>query len=294
VSAPDNSLSQGVREPAFQPVRELAFEAFGVRIGIRADHERAWERLPELIPPHSRPCHPDTVDHRFSISSEDGEKFTARYDVRDGVPQAQMAAASYIASGHDLPFTFGMLEEYVRSCVGMRAPDRIFIHGGAVGFLDRMIIMPGEALTGKSTLAGALVRAGASYYSDEFVVFDEMGRVHPYATELSGITGAQPGSNNDRDRGGLVGGEPLPVGAIVLTSYRPGAGWSPRRISAAEGLLAVMGLIVPAHERPEEAMHTVRRAFDTAPLVVAGDRGEADEVAPALLAEVERHLSASG
>ena len=31
--------------------------------------------------------------------------------------------------------------------------------------------------------------------------------------------------------GGVAGEEPLPVGAVVVTSYRPGAAWRPQRLS---------------------------------------------------------------
>ena len=110
--------------------------------------------------------------------------------------------------------------------------------------------MPGAALTGKSTLVAALIRAGATYYSDQFAVLDEQGRVHPYATPLAlpaFPAPVRPPADHDGDQRGLAGEEPLPVGAIVLTSYRPGAEWRPRRLSRGEGALALMSQTVPAH-----------------------------------------------
>ena len=38
---------------------------------------------------------------------------------------------------------------------------------------------------GKSTLVTALLRAGATYYSDEYAVIDGRGQVYPYARRLS-------------------------------------------------------------------------------------------------------------
>jgi hypothetical protein len=290
----DPSTSLGVNEIAFESFHEIAFESFGVRIGVRADDDRVWARLAGLVPPHSRRCDANAIEHHFSVTSDDGAKFTVRYDIRDGIPARVMDAVSYIATDVDLPLALGLLDDYMRSCVGLRAPNRIFIHAGAVGYLDRMIVMPGAALTGKSTLVAALIRAGATYYSDEFAVLDEQGRVHPYATPLRppGLPGAgQDPADHDGDQRGLAGEEPLPVGAIVLTSYRPGAEWRPRRLSRGEGALALMSLTVPAHDRQEESMRVIRRVFDADPLVIESERDEAEPLASSLLAELERQFS---
>jgi hypothetical protein len=263
---------------------ELAFECFGVRIGVSTNDDRVRSRLPDLIPPHSSACDAGTVAHHFSVNSDDGSTFNVRYDVRDGVPARPLDAASYVASDVDIRLALGLLDTHLHSCVAFRAVDRFFISAGAVGYLDRMIVLPGPALSGKSTLVAALLRAGATYYSDEFAVLDEEGQVHPYSTPLR-LQGADHAIGSG---GPNAGKEPLPVGAVVLTSYRPGAEWGPRKLSRGESLVALISQTVPAQERPEDSMRVLRRMLDADPVVIQGDRDEAEEVAGLLLAELER------
>ena len=256
----------------------IAFESFGVRIGVSADDTEVGTQVAELIPPHSEQWASDAVDHHFSVISDEGATVTVRYDVRDGVPADDFETASWVAYRHDLPFALALLEDHLHSCIALYAPDRIFIQAGAVGYMDRMIVTPGPAISGKSTLVAALVRAGATYYSDRFAVLDKGARVHPYLT-----------SNQD----GVAGEEPLPVGAIVLTSYRPGAEWQPRPLSPGQGALALMERTEPAHDRQEESMRFIRRVFDADPFVIESDRDEADLLASRLLTDLEKQFSAS-
>jgi hypothetical protein len=133
-----------------------------------------------------------------------------------------------------------------------------------------------------------LVRAGAVYYSDEFAVLDERGLVHPYAKPLS-LRGDDGWSQTDHpvDRlGGIAGEHPLPIGVIAVLSFRLGAEWQPRRLSAGEGAMALLANAVPARERPEQVMRVVSCAADGA-TAIESDRGEAVDVAPLLLAELE-------
>jgi hypothetical protein len=74
---------------------------------------------------------------------------------------------------------------------------------------------------------------------------------------------------------------------VAVSNYRSGADWHPRRLSSGEGALAILAHAVVAQERPAEAMRAIARAVEGA-VVLEGDRGEADDVAPLLLAELER------
>jgi hypothetical protein len=283
-----------VNEIAFESLlHEIGFECFGVRIGVRADDPRVWARLPDVIPPHARRCDAGEIEHRFTVINEDQDTFTLRYDIRDGVPARLIDAASWIATDVDLPLALGLLETHIHGAIAFRAPDRIFVQAGAVAYMDRAIITPGAPLTGKSTLVAALVRAGAGYYSDMFAVLDERGRVYPYATTLR-VPGAAPdAAGQNGDQSAYAGEKPLPVGAIVMTSYRPGAEWRPERLSRGESVLALMSQTVRAQDSPEESMRVVSRVLDADPLVIASERDEADALAAPLLAEFERQFSSS-
>lgn len=271
--------------------REIAFESFGVSIGVGVDEPRLWDRIPALIPPHSRRFNGMRVQHHFSMISESANTYTLRYDVRNGEPARLTDSASWVATDVDEPFGLGLLETHLHGTVAFRAPDRIFIHGGAVAYMDRMIILPAAALTGKTTLVSALVRAGATYYSDQFVVLDGHGRVHPYAVPLRDPGADQAIAGQNGDQGKLAGAEPLPVGAVVLTTYRPGAEWRPERLSRGASALKLMSQTVPAREKPDESIHYIRQALEADPPVIEGDRDEAEPLASSLLTQLERQFS---
>ncbi len=147
--------------------------------------------------------------------------------------------------------------------------------------------MPARSFGGKTTLVAALVRAGAVYYSDEFAVIDRNGLVQPYAKPLSiRGDGLEQTDHAVESFGGVAGDEPLPLGMIVITTYKQGAEWKPKRLSPGAGAMALLANAVPAMERPEEVMQAISRAARDA-VVIEGDRGEADEVAPLLLEALE-------
>src|SRR2546421_12282706 len=85
-------------------------------------------------------------------------------------------------------------------------------------------------------------RARATYYSDEYAVFDRAGRVHPYARPLRLRDGA--GARQKRlaveSLDGVKGDKALPVGLVIVSEYRAGARFSPRRLSQGQGLLAML------------------------------------------------------
>jgi hypothetical protein len=273
---------------------ETAFEAFGVRIGVGTGDSRVWSRLTELVPPHSRPCDPGDVQQHFSVATGDGATFTVRYDVRDGEAARPLDAVSYVATKVDLELALGLLDTHVQSCLGLRAPEHTFIEAGAVARNGRAIILPGKPLCGKTTLVAALVSAGCTYYSDQYAVLDEQGRVVPYARPLSLPADARSETNHRGDpRAVIAGTEPVSVGAVVATSYHPGAEWRPRRLSRGEGALALLSHAVAAQHRTEQAMRVINRALAHDPVMVASDRDEADAVAPSLLAALDREATAA-
>src|SRR5437868_5284678 len=79
----------------------------------------------------------------------------------------------------------------------------------------------------------SLVRAGATYYSDEYAVFDAQGRIHPFARRLSLRTEVpgRPERYEPEALGGRMGAKPLPVGLVAFSEYKAGARWRPRELS---------------------------------------------------------------
>jgi hypothetical protein len=252
---------------------DIAFESFGVRVRVTANTPEVLERVPALLPPDSQPCPASTVKGSRTISVEG--QGAGSYDFLIG--------GSPVTKGIDLDFALTLLEAQLRIIVGLHAPNRIFIHAGVVAHEGRGIVIPGLSLAGKTTLVLALVRAGAVYYSDEFAVLDERGRVHPYAKPVSVRDQHQNQSDHDIERfGGIAGADPLDVSAVVFTEYRPGAEWNPSELSPGRGALLMLRNTLAALERSEEAMRTIKLAIEGA-VLLEGDRGEASEVAQPLL-----------
>jgi hypothetical protein len=262
--------------------QEIAFEAYGVRVVVDATEPQVLEGVRRLLPPDSQPCPPETAGCRFSVS----RTTTGTYSVtRDG---KQLTGTNDV----HLELALELLDSQIRIYLGRTAPDTIFVHAGAVSHRGSVIVVPAMSFGGKTTLVAALVEAGAVYYSDEFAVLDREGLVIPYPKPLSVRNGGwQQTDRTVESYGGVAGEERLPVGMIVITTYQPQAEWSPKRVSAGAGAMALLANAVPARERSDEVMATVSRAAEGA-LVLEGERGEADALAPLLLSELERHISA--
>jgi len=187
----------------------------------------------------------------------------------------------------DLSEALEGLEADLHNYVAVAARKRVFVHAGVVGWKGRALLIPGRSFSGKTTLVAALVKAGATYYSDEFAVLDEKGRVYPFPKQLS-IRGEEGGKGKRcavKALGGRAGSRPLPVGLILVSNYRKDARWRPRSLSAGRGALALLDNTVPARLRPEAAMAVVQQVVSNAP-VLKGVRGEADEVAAAVLSRI--------
>lgn len=168
--------------------------------------------------------------------------------------------------------------------VAEHARTRVFIHAGVVGVDGAAVVIPGRSLSGKSTLVAALVRAGATYYSDEFGLLDRRGRVHPYTRPLAF---RPPGRARSvavphAELGGAVGDRALPVRAVVVTTYKPGSTWRARSQPGGRGALALVDNAVAARSHSARVLGAVASAVTDAD-IYAGPRGEADETAARIL-----------
>ncbi len=74
----------------------------------------------------------------------------------------------------------------------------------------------------------------------------------------------------------------MPMGLSVITKFRDGAVWKPQRISKARVMMALFDNAVVARSRPEFALTVLAKAVEGT-LGLEGDRGEASEMASALL-----------
>ena len=257
----------------------INFLAYGLRIGIRANKSEVLKRSLDYLPPKWKPASSPVVDYLYSVigGGSEGQSKVRHYNLL-------YAGPFRLARVMDLDKLFEILESDLQLNIAERARSRLFVHAGVVGWKSRAIIVPGSSFSGKTTLVAALVRAGATYYSDEYAVFDRWGRVHPYPRPL-----CIRQENNGRSKrfpveafGGVPGDKPLRVGLIVLTEYQPGARWRTRSLSPGQAALALLAHTVPVRRRPRSALATIRRVVPGTK-VVKGVRGEAEQIVDSLL-----------
>jgi hypothetical protein len=190
-----------------------------------------------------------------------------------------------VARSTEASVAVGVLDSRIRAEIAARAPDRVFVHAGVVAVDDRVIVIPGASFSGKTTLVGALIRGGASYFSDEFAVLDPDGRVHPYPKPLSIRNGEERHATTETSAGELgahTATESARIGVIALTTYKPDASWQPQTGTGAAAALALFSHAVVAREQPQRVMSVVSKAVAGARLLES-DRGEAAATAEALL-----------
>ena len=254
-----------------------------MRFGVRSDSDAALSRLAEFLPPGTREAAPGFVERLYSIRTgapPDG--------ARRGLRRFHVLYADHarLARTPDVEELFERFESDLQLSVAAAARRRVFVHAGVVGWKGRAVLVPGRSFTGKTTLTAELVRAGATYYSDEFAVLDAEGRVHPYPKPLAvrGAGGRQ-GRVAPRELGGRPATHatgPLPVGLVVVSEFREGARFRPRELSMGRGSLALLANAVPARLRPAEVLETLGRVVRGA-TVLRGARGEAAEAASEIL-----------
>ena len=273
----------------------LAFQLHGARIGIGicapvardgtgardSGHlDAAIALVRQALPAGARPAAADDVDQVCSIVvGTDAPRSS-------GAPPHRLLVESELVSEPDDRDT--LLEELASAldfAVAEHATERVFLHAGVVEWQGRAIVIPGRSLSGKTTLVAALVRAGATYYSDEYAPIDTEGRVWPHPRPLSvrapGSTG--PGRPVPIEAlGATPGTEPVPVGLVVHTHHQPGSTWRPVELDAGDGMLKVLDNAVVARTKPQLALSLLGRATAAA-RVLHGPRGDADETAALIL-----------
>lgn len=265
----------------------FSLRSYGVRIGIRSNDPAALERACLHLPSEWERVSSAVVDRVYSIQL--GGKRS-----RSSVRRLNLLYGDdvQLARSPDLDGVFETLESDLRIFVAELAKDRVFVHAGVVAWKGQAIVIPGRSYSGKSTLVAELVRAGATYYSDEYAVLDSRGRVHPFSKPLelreegqfrqTKITAAE--------LGGHTGSKPLPVGLVLISRYKSGAHWRPRKLTAGKGVLEMLFNTVSARRSPGRALATLQLVAEQAD-VLKGVRGDAGKVVPAVLQRVEGRLS---
>jgi hypothetical protein len=262
----------------------LTFMSHGLRIGVRVNNPAVLDQLTALMPPGATVPASPIVDVLYSLI------------ISDTAPDAKIRrynllylGAARLARTMDFNEVLSVLESDLHFQVALQAKDRLFVHAGVVGWQGRAIVVPGRSQAGKSSLVAALVKAGATYYSDEYAVLDAWGYVHPYAKRISlrAMNGDPARKLTAEELGGSAGAGPLPIGMVVVARFQAGASWRPRPLSRGQALLALLDNTVLARSRSSEALEILGSAVAGA-VAVKGKRGEAEQVSIAVLRRLEQ------
>lgn len=249
-------------------------------IGIRTNDASLLDELAARLPPVWQPARSAVVERLYSV-------FMGGRASRSNVRRFNLLYGDLerLVRSVDAEQVFDALETDIQLHVAERAQRRVFLHAGVVGWKGKALVMPGRSFSGKTTLTRELMRAGAHFYSDEYAVLDGRGRVHPFHRPLQ-IRENGAGARQTRYTAEALGGErgvkPLPVGLVILSEYKTGARFLPRRLSAGQGALSMMEHAVSARREPETVLETLRQVVTRAP-VLKGKRGEASEIVDTVL-----------
>jgi hypothetical protein len=185
----------------------------------------------------------------------------------------------WLADSRTLRGIVDALEGDIALHVAAMAPHHVFIHAGVVKYRGRALLIPGRSLAGKSTLVARLIAQGATYYSDEYAVLDEDGRVLPYARPMSlrRSTG-RPRRVLPKRRGRRA----VPVGWVLALTYRKGTAMSAEAVRGGRLALVLMDNAVAARLAPRRILPVLRSAVAEATGKI-GERGEATAAARQIL-----------
>ncbi len=161
------------------------------------------------------------------------------------------------------------------------------VHAGVVQWQNRALLLPGGSHAGKSTLVVELLRRGATYFSDEYALFDRDGRVHPYPRPLL----VRNGSPMQRpflaeEFGAATGRRPASLGWIAFLTWKPEEAWRVTPIPQSAALIDLLRNTPHILEETPDLIRVFERAIAGAQCF-AGSRPDAQSAVDSILALIE-------
>lgn len=245
--------------------------SYGFFFGLTANYPDLLQQAQAFLPLGCKPSASAQPDLKYSIQGPSSTADEPCYRLRRNGRQ--------LFTSFDRQEFLERFHSVVSLDVAERSSTRTFIHAGVVGWAGFAILIPGRSYAGKSTLVGTLIRAGASYYSDEFAVIDKRGQVHPYPRPLQM---RKEGSHHQTSHpveefGGKAARQALAVKLVLVTRFKPGANWRPRQLTPGIGLLKLLDNTVSARRSPAVALRNLKQVVARAQ-TVRSSRGEASQI----------------
>jgi hypothetical protein len=251
--------------------REIVIESYGVRVKLQATSQ-------ELLRDAEQTARKALLDRLKIIETKDAEHtFGFASDESDTLYLFQ--------SGEEMSFDtdrrrfFKFFNSMLRIVVAEHARDCVFIHAGVVAWKGKAIVIPANSFQGKTTLVAEFIKNGAEYYSDEYAVLDDKGRVHPFPRDLS----VRDKEFREKDipvaeLGGKTGVEPIPIGAVLLTEYAENGVWNPRELTVGQGIMEIIPHTIPRNFNTQFSLKVLNTAVTDA-IILKSPRGDAREFA---------------
>ena len=178
----------------------------GVEIGLRCNDQSVLTQLERRFAPawSVRRSGPEAVDHLYSLKVGASSR-------RQGVRNYHLvyAGTTRIARTLDLDEAVRALERSLLEALGFLVQDGFLLKAGVCVNQGTALIIAGESGAGISTLLEALVRQGATYYSDAYAVINDDGLVSPFPVAFA----------NFDTTGGAD--KPVALGAFLWMQYQP-------------------------------------------------------------------------
>ena len=263
--------------------KRFCFVSYGVTVQLKSDSERLLDKVrDEVVKAFGNKAqifeeNSAETDHAFGVGFSDG--WFRLYREREE-----------ISSGSSERNLFKYLNSVLRLEVAEFAKDSVFAHAGVVGWNGQAIVVPGASFSGKSTLTAELVRSGATYFSDEYAVFEPNGFVGPFPRHLSmryfGAT--REGTVPVEKLGGEEGKDPIPVGMVLFTEFSKGAGWQPEFLSTGAGIMEMIPHTLTMRRDPAFSLKVLDLVARRA-IIVKSPRGDAKKFAKFLIEFFDNH-----
>lgn len=248
-------------------------------MGLRTNRKALVAKLHSISVPGSTPTEFTGLDLIYSLEMESRRSSYAAY-----------FGSRALVRRATLDFALDSIASDLQHAIAEHSKQHLFIHAAVIGWRGRAVLLPGRTCTGKSTLALALVRAGATYFSDEFARIDRHGRVHPFPRPFS-IRCADGRRLVWPDREGIeIASAPRRAGAIISTHYNFDGVWRPSSLSPGHAALELLRNTVVVRSDPGKAVRYASMLASSA-AAVWSPRGEADATVPFLLQLLDRLLN---